>query len=87
MLVEKDFRRIYAFQNELLKLYLNRPSDELFKFSMLRLLGQHFNFSKAILGFLGNINERTLSPNISANGVDMTFAQEFLEAMQAVDSP
>ncbi len=87
MLVEKDFRQIYAFQNELLKLYLDRPSDELFKFSILRLLGQHFNFNKAILGFLGNINERTLSPNISTNGVDMTFAQEFLKAMQAVDSP
>lgn len=87
MLAETEYKRIYAFQNELLRLYLNRPQDELFKQSILRLLEQNLGYKKAILGFLGNINERTLSPNISTNGVDMRFAQEFLRYMTAQDSP
>lgn len=87
MLEVSDYGKIYGFQNELLKLYLDRPQDELFKQSILRLLDQHLGYKKAILGFLGNINERTLSPNISSNGVDMRFAQEFLRYMSAPDSP
>lgn len=81
------YEKLYHFQNDLLKLYLNRPIDELFKFGILRILEQHFGYNKAILGFLGNINERTLSPNISSNGVDMQFAQEFLRQMWATDTP
>lgn len=87
MLGEREYRLIYKFQNELLKLYLDRSSDELFKYGILRLLDQVLGYKKAILGFLGNINERTLSPNVSANGVDMGFAQEFLRLLWARDSP
>lgn len=87
MLGEKEYRLIYKFQNELLKLYLDRDSDELFKYGILRLFDSVLGYRKAILGFLGNINERTLSPNISANGVDMAFAQEFLRLLWAPDTP
>ncbi len=79
--------KLYRFQNELPSLYMNRPSDELFKFSILRLLDKHFGYKNTLLGFLGNIDQRILSPNISVNGIDMTFAQEFLRAMWAPDSP
>ena len=87
MLSEREYHLIYRFQNELLKLYLDRSSDELFKHGILRLLDQVLGYKKAILGFLGNINERTLSPNVYTNGVDMSFAQEFLRLLWAPDSP
>lgn len=79
-------KSMYNFQNELLKLYLNRPHDELIKYSILRSIEHCFGYKKSIFGFLGNINERTLSPNISCNGVDMKFSQEFLKELWMPDS-
>ena len=84
---EQDYIKLYHFQNDLLKLYLNRPLDELFKYGILRIMGENFGYDKAIFGFLGNINERKLSPNISVNGLDMPFAQEFLRQMWDSDTP
>lgn len=82
---EEKRTSMYSFQNELLKLYLNRPHDELIKYSILRLIERCFGYKKSIFGFLGNINERTLSPNISCNGVDMKFSQAFLKELWAPD--
>ena len=82
---EEKRTSMYSFQNELLKLYLNRPHDELIKYSILRSIERCFGYKKSIFGFLGNINERTLSPNISCNGVDMKFSQAFLKELWAPD--
>lgn len=79
-------KNMYSFQNELLKLYLNRPHDELIKLGILRAIERCFGYKKSIFGFLGNINERKLSPNISCNGVDMKFSQAFLKELWAQDS-
>lgn len=82
---EENRTSMYSFQNELLKLYLNRPHDELIKYSILRSIERCFGYKKSIFGFLGNINERTLSPNISCNGVDMKFSQAFLKELWSPD--
>ncbi|MGI6168806.1 MAG: response regulator transcription factor [Christensenellales bacterium] len=86
MISEQNYKYMYDFQNELLKLYLNRPHDELIKCGILRSIEHCFGYRKSIFGFLGNINERTLSPNISCNGVDMNFSQAFIKELWLPDT-
>ncbi len=87
MLGEREYKKLLKLQSDLLTIYLNEPYDELGTQRILQLLDKDLGFSKSIMGFTGNTEERCFAPNITTHGVDMQFMQEFISEIWAPYSP
>lgn len=87
MLGEREYKKLLKLQSDLLTIYLNEPYDELGTQRILQLLDKNLGYSKSIMGFTGNTEERCFAPNITTHGVDMQFMQEFICEISAPYSP
>ncbi|MBS1401941.1 MAG: response regulator transcription factor [Oscillospiraceae bacterium] len=87
MIGEREYQRLLKLQSDLLTIYLNEPYDELGTQRILQLLDKNLGYSKSLMGFTGNVGERSFAPNITTHGVDMRFVQDFMSEIWAPYSP
>lgn len=86
MLSAAEYMQLYKMQNELLKIYMNEPYDELCTQRILSCLDKQLGLNHSLMGFLGNVEERSFAPNVTVKGVDMSFVQKLLTELWMPDT-